>query len=355
MLYIPTNVKINLEWAVKKGAGNEAEDFSRATVSLFVTSDRNRWAVPCRADFAGVVRAELPELLPEGVYSLELVWVKNDKYLGMRCLQRTRKVCVFAVSDGVALPQGATEGEPVLLRMSTVAAPYGYDGLSAYEICVLRGKTTLSEEEWAESLCGGNGPSPTPPASGTLTGGGNCGYNRPLTLTWTATQIPSEVVIKGDDGFEERFAPASSMGNVVVTPTRNCDYYLYLNGSDTPEDSTSVRPYHPVYMASMPRSFNANNPDMSLLQNGMLATFGPCKGTKTFSTSGDMEKICIAVPSSLQIRATIFGADYLADMVKVNNYQYDDPVAGITVPYTIYTNPNAANNNGVSVDYEVTL
>lgn len=168
MQYIPTNIKISLEWKVMKGIGNEAEDFSRATVSLFLFNDENRWTVPCTADYTGVVRAELPETLPEGVYSLELLWVKNDKSVNeTRCIQRTRKTCVFAIDAAAVLPASAQSrafpGQPDIppipipiplskVKMTTVAAPYGYDGLSAYEIAVLRGKTDLSEEEWVERL-----------------------------------------------------------------------------------------------------------------------------------------------------------------------------------------------------------
>jgi hypothetical protein len=162
MQYIPTNVKISLEWTVKKGIGNEAEDFSRSTVSLFLFNDSNRWAVPCTADYTGLVKAELPETLEEGVYSLELVWIKNDKSINeTRCIQRTRKTCVFAIGAGASVADARAvlpDIPPIIIpllpkvKFSTVAAPYGYDGLSAYEICVLRGKTTLSEDEWAEKL-----------------------------------------------------------------------------------------------------------------------------------------------------------------------------------------------------------
>lgn len=161
MQIIPTNVKISLEWTVKKGIGNEAEDFSRSTVSLFLFNDANRWAVPCTADYTGLVKAELPETLEEGVYSLELVWIKNDKSINeTRCIQRTRKTCVFAIDAGASVADARAvlpDTPPITIplpkvKMSTVAAPYGYDGLSAYEICVLRGKTTLSEDEWAEKL-----------------------------------------------------------------------------------------------------------------------------------------------------------------------------------------------------------
>ena len=152
MNYIPTNLKINIEWTVMKGVGNEAEDFSRSAVALFLFSEQNRWTVPCVADYTGVVKAQLPETLAEGVYSLDLIWVKNDGSVkGSRCVQRTRKPCVFAVDTGTQPPAGY-EGQPVTVEIRTVAAPYGYDGLSAYEIAVLRGATILDEYEWSKGL-----------------------------------------------------------------------------------------------------------------------------------------------------------------------------------------------------------
>ena len=152
MNYIPTNLKINIEWTVMKGVGNEAEDFSRSAVALFLFSEENRGAVPCVADYTGVVKAQLPETLAEGVYSLDLIWVKNDGSVkGSRCIQRTRKPCVFVVDAGTQPPAGY-EGQPVTVEIRTVAAPYGYDGLSAYEIAVLRDATTLDEQEWSKGL-----------------------------------------------------------------------------------------------------------------------------------------------------------------------------------------------------------
>jgi hypothetical protein len=169
MQYIPTNTKVSLEWTVKRGIGSETENFSRSAVTLFLVSDANRWPVPCEAGYEGTVKAELPESLPEGVYSLELVWVKNDGSINAtRCIQRTRKTCVFAIGAGASVADaravrpdipGIPDTPPVLIpiptatvKLTTAASSYGYDGLSAYEICAMRGKTSLSEEEWAEKL-----------------------------------------------------------------------------------------------------------------------------------------------------------------------------------------------------------
>lgn len=135
----------------------EAEDFSMSQVRLFLFNGYNRWVIPCTADLTGLVKAEIPGTLAEAVYSLELVWVKNNKSINeTRCIQRTRKPCVFMVDgctepcEAEAKPEG--EAKPVVLEMSTLATPYGYDGLSAYEIAVMRGTTTLDEKQWSEGL-----------------------------------------------------------------------------------------------------------------------------------------------------------------------------------------------------------
>ncbi len=153
MLYIPGNIKIDLSWRIKKGIGNILEDFSRSTVSLFLySSEKNRWPIPCKANDKGMVTAELPETLEDGVYSLDLVWLKNDKSLGeTRCVQYTQKKCLFSI-DHALVVSPLQEGQPARLEVETVAASYGYDGLSAYEIAVLRGATTLDEVEWSKGL-----------------------------------------------------------------------------------------------------------------------------------------------------------------------------------------------------------
>lgn len=363
MLYIPTNVKIDLEWSVKKGAGNEAEDFSRSIVSLFLFSDKNRWAVRCRADYTGVVRAELPELLPEGVYSLELIWVKNNRHFGTRCLQRTRKTCVFAVDEGVLLPQGATSGEPVVLKMQTVAAPYGYDGLSAYELCVLRGKTLLDEEAWCARLCQGDQGTDTPEipdtpvlSTGSLSGGGNYGYGHSVTLTWTASSVPTKVEVRGSDGSVEVVnSPSATSGMVTFAPTQQrTTYALYLNGSSSAASSTTVKLYFPVYIGAVSENFNAYSPDLSQLAGWALSTFGPCEGKQTFRTDDGKYKMCVAVPQGLNIEVSILGLSYLTDMIKVEGVRYTDPKSGKTAVYTVYTQKYVSHVNGAYVNYKVT-
>jgi hypothetical protein len=148
MNYIPTNTPIRLEWTVKKGIGNVVEDFSRSEVFLFIETDRDRWAVQCEKTSLGLITAELPNNMAEGVYHVELIWYKGEDAL--RSIQRTKKECVFAIDENVE-----HKGNKCVVRIESIASPYGYDGLSAYELAVIGGYTSgMTQNEWSRILYG---------------------------------------------------------------------------------------------------------------------------------------------------------------------------------------------------------
>lgn len=131
-----------LEWSVYKGASGVLEDFDRADVFLWFVGAGNKFLVECTTE-DGVIKAVIPNWLPVGVYGVKAMWVKDVCY--KRCLSEVQKV--FAVTDD---PSEATPviGEKCVIKVKSCSATYGYDGLSAYEMAVLEGKTQLSEEEW---------------------------------------------------------------------------------------------------------------------------------------------------------------------------------------------------------------
>jgi hypothetical protein len=61
---------------------------------------------------------------------------------------------LFAITEYEDEATNIGEGE-VKVRAKSSVATYGYDGLSAYEIAVMRGDFTGSEEEWIEDIMGG--------------------------------------------------------------------------------------------------------------------------------------------------------------------------------------------------------
>jgi hypothetical protein len=133
---------------VKKGIGNVVEDFSRSEVFLFLETDRDRWAVQCEDKGQGLILAELPNNMAEGVYHVELIWYKGEDAL--RSIQRTKKECVFAIDKNVE-----HKGNKCVVRIESIASPYGYDGLSAYELAVIGGYTSdMTQNEWSRILYG---------------------------------------------------------------------------------------------------------------------------------------------------------------------------------------------------------
>lgn len=152
MYYFNQNTRINLEWKVMKGVGGEAEDFSGANVWLFLYG-RHR-VIPVAANGMtgeSKVCAVIPEGLPEDVYSMQLVWTKNECRGAGNCLMRSSKEDVFSIISGASGPVG----EPTI-SITTTATTYGYDGLSSYELAVMLGKTTLDRDSWVENAAEAN-------------------------------------------------------------------------------------------------------------------------------------------------------------------------------------------------------
>lgn len=132
-----------LEWSIYKGASGVKEDFTNASVFLWLIGCGNKFLVECTAE-NGVIKTVIPRTLPEGVYDLRAMWVKDDNCC-KRCMSEVEKVFGITYDPEQASP---VVGDTCTIKVKSCAATYGYDGLSAYEMAVLKGKTTLSEEEW---------------------------------------------------------------------------------------------------------------------------------------------------------------------------------------------------------------
>ena len=139
--------QLTIEWTIYRGVSKTKEDFGRSELAAFVFNKRYRAFVACEQS-EGVLTLHIPADLPAGTYSLHAIWTKNKE----RSIQRATAEQVFAVSEyaGDATYHGGAPTEDPLKVMSS-AGTYGYDGLSAYELAVLYGKTTKSEEEWVQS------------------------------------------------------------------------------------------------------------------------------------------------------------------------------------------------------------
>ena len=165
-VYILEGRKIRVEWTILKGTSPVREDFKRALVKVFLIGNREKYLLEATAE-RGTLMIDIPEGLEPGLYSLEAIWVKNAGHPGRHdCdLCRSMKQDLFAITEfeeeATNLPEGT-----VVLKAKSSTATYGYDGLSSYELAVLRGEWNGTEGEWLKhqryvSVLDGRGDSET--------------------------------------------------------------------------------------------------------------------------------------------------------------------------------------------------
>lgn len=160
-----------------------SEDFSRALVKVFLIGPNEKYLLNATAE-GGTLLIDVPEGLPEGAYSIEAIYVKNygnllpangtftpstapgchrfplhpgqapnfihphDHRSNDRCLMRSRMDYVFAITSLPSEESGVPSSGEITLRFKSSVASYGYDGLSAYEIAVMRGDFNGSEKDF---------------------------------------------------------------------------------------------------------------------------------------------------------------------------------------------------------------
>lgn len=157
MIFVYKDRDMHVEWTVFKGKTLVHEDFTRALIKVFLVGVGERYLLEAH-ECRGTLHFDIQDGLPEGVYSLELVYVKNMGNLknccyNDRCFMRSRVDNAFAITEYQS--EATYPGDDdVTLRYKSQVASYGYDGLSAYEIAVLRGDWNGTEGEWVNSRLG---------------------------------------------------------------------------------------------------------------------------------------------------------------------------------------------------------
>lgn len=146
MIYIYKNRQIAIEWTILREKG-VLEDLAHAiNISCFlITPNKERKIVSSASE--NPLYIILSQDLEEGVYSLELIWQKKSSADSTdRITSRSRAENIFTITSNKTLAKETTATCTVYVK--SLVAIYGYDGLDAYELSVLRRKTNLSEDEW---------------------------------------------------------------------------------------------------------------------------------------------------------------------------------------------------------------
>lgn len=146
MIIINYNCNNSLEWTVFKGLSKDVEDFTRSKVMLFAISETNKIPLAIESKDDGCIKAtipagfEIPTGLTAQTYDTELIWIKNG-----RDVNRTYQYNVFKVDT-------SSTAQEQTVRIKSTAQVYGYDGLSAYEIAMMKAENPKSENEWLRNL-----------------------------------------------------------------------------------------------------------------------------------------------------------------------------------------------------------
>jgi len=142
---------------VYKGQSQALEDYTRSVPFLFIVG-KDKIPVSCTAA-NNEVKFTLPEGIKPGAYDVELIWCKNvaDATKPLHFRQYNSAVWSYAeVQDAFTMTEYQDEATAYAggqkLVISTHVATYGHNGLSAYDIAVMEGKTTLSQNEWLSNL-----------------------------------------------------------------------------------------------------------------------------------------------------------------------------------------------------------
>ncbi len=143
--------QISIRWTICRGFSKLPEDFTRAKVVGMLASCDNKH--PVNIDVVKEACGQhllvtVPAGLPEGVYDILALWTKNHD----RSIARSRHNGIFCVTN---TPEEATDKgaatTDTILNIKSSTSTYGYDGLSAYELALLKGYTTEDENTWVET------------------------------------------------------------------------------------------------------------------------------------------------------------------------------------------------------------
>lgn len=165
MITLYKNNPLPLDWEIFKGVGNAHEDFTRALISVFLIGAGNKIAINEYSVNDGVITFDIPVGLREGTYSLQLLYFKNWQPYSVKrgnekepisfrhdALMEAKADFVFSVTEYEEEQNLPTQCARIHVKSNI--SSYGYDGLGAYELSVLRGIYNGTEEEFVTMQTG---------------------------------------------------------------------------------------------------------------------------------------------------------------------------------------------------------
>ena len=152
MKAINKNSSIKILWKVFRGNNKISENFHSlgSDIHVFLVGCGDTYTItPVINNIVepgyDVLEIDIPAgKLIEGAYDIKAIWEKN----GGRNILTSSRCGIFGITD-------STEEAPVKdeeIKIASFVESYGRDGMSAYEIAVMRGITELSEKDWLQGL-----------------------------------------------------------------------------------------------------------------------------------------------------------------------------------------------------------
>lgn len=165
MITIHKKQTVKIEWDVYKLHSSEREDFNGALLKVFLNCNADRYNVDYTLS-GNTIMVDIPHDLPIATYTLEALWGRSDSLSDImswhRCycpeefesfhsVNRSVKSDLFAITD-VESEASYPDNNTVTIKVRTSVRSFGYDGMSAYEIAVMRGEWDESEVAWIHKI-----------------------------------------------------------------------------------------------------------------------------------------------------------------------------------------------------------
>lgn len=311
IVYKESIPNIQVDWEIQRGPG-VLEHFGRSSVYTFVVCRDNKIPVSNTIDDFGHIVFTLPMDMPAGVWGLRAIWTKDEQdVLGNANafvkVMRSEIDNVLGVSHNI---NEATITSDIRVKAKSQIASYGLNGLSAYELAVMKGKTSLSENEWIEAqsgasmmygrlqdqinelVAGGAEPSVSVSPAVVLVG------NSTITVKGSVKKAATSLTLYKDSISGSVVANGSGVsvsGTSDVSPSQNGSILYYLkaviNGVSV-NASASVKVEHPIYAG-----FGVALSDVAGVSGKRLSARSSASGSYSATASANGQKYYIVVPA----------------------------------------------------------